>query len=64
MSSGNHNVKDSKLPVSGSAMGWIIIKKTQPICKDAQYPIYYLKKIALQEAEKFGGTVHKVWLTW
>ena len=46
--------------VSESTFGYIIIdKKGKPLLKDAQIPIYWLKKIAIEELEKFKETTVK-----
>lgn len=59
----NEEKGNAVLPfVSGSA--WIIIAKTQPITTDYKLPIYWRKNIADRDAEKFGGTVKKVQMSW
>jgi hypothetical protein len=53
-----------KLPVGRSRRYWMIISRVEPLTKDAQLPIYWLKRIAEQDAETFGGTVVPVKITW
>lgn len=54
----------AKLPVGRSRRYWMIISKVEPLTKDAQLPIYWLKRIAEQDAETYGGTVVPVEITW
>ncbi len=43
---------------------WMIISKTQPIVRAANYPIYWNKKVALKEAIRFGGKVVRCDVSW
>jgi hypothetical protein len=63
---GKQNQQLSQTTVSGSALGFIIIdEKGKPLLKDSQLPIYWLKKIALEDSKKFiGSTVKKVSVYW
>ena len=57
---------ENQAAVSGSAFGFIIIdKKGNPLLKDAKIPVYWLKKIAIEESENFKETtVKKVVVSW
>ena len=43
---------------------WMIISKTQPVVRAANYPIYWDKKVALKEAIRLGGKVVICYVSW
>lgn len=60
----NKSGNAAKPIVGRSRRYWMIISKVEPLTKDAQLPIYWLKRIAEQDAKTYGGTVVPVEITW
>ena len=45
--------------------GWTILKRTLPLAKDNQIPIYWTQKAAMKDAIKYNcRAVEKVKITW